>query len=94
MKERMTDKERETLKALQAKEKRVQRAEAEFLAEADERKEELLKRWGIVPQKSTKHRVAEQAAPVEVDPVEADPSPAPIPKPKKFDPVPLNYDQL
>ena len=45
--EKMTQKERETLLALQAKAKRVQRAEEEFLREADARKDELLERWGL-----------------------------------------------
>jgi len=43
--ERMTDKELQQLRALQAKEKRVQRAEAEFFKEADARRDELLDRW-------------------------------------------------
>ena len=45
--EKMTQKERETLLALQAKAKRVQRAEEAFLREADARKDELLERWGL-----------------------------------------------
>ncbi len=45
--EKMSKKEQEMLRALQAKAKRVQRAEAEFLREADSRKEELLERWGL-----------------------------------------------
>ena len=45
--EKMTQKERDTLLALQAKAKRVQRAEEEFFREADARKEELLERWGL-----------------------------------------------
>lgn len=45
--EKMSKKEQEMLRALQAKAKRVQRAEAEFLREADARKEELLARWGL-----------------------------------------------
>lgn len=45
--EKMSKKEQEMLRALQAKAKRVQRAEAEFLREADARKEELLERWGL-----------------------------------------------
>ena len=45
--EKLSQKEREMLRALQAKAKRVQRAEAEFLREADSRKEELLERWGL-----------------------------------------------
>lgn len=44
--EKMTKKELETLHALQAKQKRVQRAEEEFLREADSRRDELMKRWG------------------------------------------------
>lgn len=65
MRERMTEKEREQLRALQAKEKRVQRAEAEFLQEADERKEELLQRWGIVLQQNSGSGAVVQPAPVE-----------------------------
>lgn len=42
----MTEKELEQLKALQAKQKRVQRANEDFMKEADARKEELLSRWG------------------------------------------------
>ena len=45
--EKMSKKEQEMLRALHAKAKRVQRAEAEFLREADSRKEELLERWGL-----------------------------------------------
>lgn len=45
--EKMSKKEQEMLRALQAKAKRVQRAEAEFLREVDSRKEELLERWGL-----------------------------------------------
>ncbi len=53
--ERMTQKELEQLRALQAKQKRVQRAELEFFDEADRRKEELLSRWGIdIHSKKTK----------------------------------------
>lgn len=43
--EKMTAAEKKLLRELQAKEKRVMRAEAEFLKEADSRKEELLNRW-------------------------------------------------
>ena len=43
--EKMTASEKKMLRDLQAKEKRVMRAEAEFLKEADSRKDELLKRW-------------------------------------------------
>ncbi len=48
--ERFTSEERELLKKLQAKEKRIKRAEkadARFIEEADRRKDELLMRWGI-----------------------------------------------
>ena len=44
--EKMTKKELEMLHALQAKQKRVQRAEEEFFKEADSRRDELLERWG------------------------------------------------
>ena len=50
--EKMTDKEKQTLRQLQAKQKRIARAEVAFLEEADARKEELLKRWGIVAEAS------------------------------------------
>jgi len=43
--EKMTVSEKKMLRELQAKEKRVIRAEAEFLKEADSRKDEFLKRW-------------------------------------------------
>ena len=46
--ERMTEKELQQLRSLQAKQKRVQRAEDEFFKEADSRKDELLSRWGQV----------------------------------------------
>lgn len=45
--EKMTQKERQTLKELSAKAKRIERAEKQFLSDADERKEELLARWNI-----------------------------------------------
>ena len=45
--EHMTQKELETLRNLQAKQKRVQRAEEEFLKESDLRKDELIARWNI-----------------------------------------------
>ncbi len=92
MREKMTEKEREQLKALQAKEKRVQRAEADFLQEADERKDELLKRWGIVSQKNTKSRAAQtpQNMPTQA-PV---PAPAPAPAPAQPSFGPLEFDQL
>ena len=44
--EKMTQKELDMLHALQAKQKRVQRAEEEFFKEADSRRDELLERWG------------------------------------------------
>lgn len=44
--EKMTKKELDTLRSLQAKQKRVQRAEEEFLKEADSRRDELINRWG------------------------------------------------
>ena len=44
--ERMTQKELDMLHALQAKQKRVQRAEEEVFKEADSRSDELLERWG------------------------------------------------
>lgn len=43
--EKMTAAEKKMLRELQAKEKRVMRAEMEFLKETDSRKEELLQRW-------------------------------------------------
>ena len=45
--EYMTEAERKKLRYLQAKEKRVARAEAEFLKEADKRKNELIQRWNM-----------------------------------------------
>lgn len=45
--EKMTEAELKTLRELQAKQKRAQRAEADFMKEADSRKEELLERWGM-----------------------------------------------
>lgn len=45
--EHMTQKELDTLRALQAKQKRVARAEEEFMKEADARRDELLSRWGL-----------------------------------------------
>ena len=41
--ERMSDKERDKLRELQAKAKRVERAEKEFFANVQERREEVLK---------------------------------------------------
>lgn len=46
--EKLTDKELQTLRALEAKQKRIKRADAKFLKEADARKDELLSRWGII----------------------------------------------
>lgn len=43
----LTTKERETLRKLQAKAKAAEREEKKFLEQADARKDELLKRWGI-----------------------------------------------
>ena len=45
--EKMTAAELKLLHELQAKQKRAQRAEVEFLKEADSRKTELLERWGV-----------------------------------------------
>lgn len=45
--EKMSDKELQQLRNLQAKQKRIQRHEADFLREADSRKDELLDRWHI-----------------------------------------------
>lgn len=45
--EKMTEAEMKMLRELQAKQKRAQRAEAEFMKEVDSRKEELLERWGV-----------------------------------------------
>ena len=60
--EKMSAKERELLLSLQAKAKRVQRAEEEFFKEADARKEELLSRW------SMSDRLTEAATIVGTDP--------------------------
>ena len=60
--ERMTDAEKKQLNELQAKQKRVQRAEAAFLRDADERKEELLRRWGVTD------RLSEAATLIGTDP--------------------------
>ncbi len=46
--EKLTDKELQTFRALEAKQKRIKRADAKFLKEADARKDELLSRWGII----------------------------------------------
>lgn len=45
--ERMSESELKQLRDLQAKQKRVQRAESEFFKEADLRKDELLERWKV-----------------------------------------------
>ena len=45
--EKMSDKEIKKLKELQAKAKRVARHEADFFHEVDERKAEILARWGL-----------------------------------------------
>lgn len=45
--EKMTERELQQLKDLQAKQKRVQRAREEFLKQVDEEKEELMKRWNM-----------------------------------------------
>ena len=47
--ERMTEKEKQQLRELQAKQKRISRQEAAFFDEADARRDELLRRWGMVP---------------------------------------------
>lgn len=60
--EKMTEREKQMLRDLQAKEKRVQRAEAEFFKVADARREELLRRWGV------SDRLREAAALVGTDP--------------------------
>lgn len=62
--EKMTTAELKTLHDLQAKQKRVQRAEKEFFEEADSRKEELLERWGITD------RLAEAAEKIGTTPEE------------------------
>ena len=46
---KMSDKDIETMRKLQAQYKQMKRAEEAFLHEADERKNELLERWGISP---------------------------------------------
>ena len=45
--ERITEREKEQLRKLQAKYKKAQRDLEEFYREAEERKEELLLRWNI-----------------------------------------------
>lgn len=60
--EKMTEAERKQLNELQAKQKRVQRAEAQFFRDADERKEELLQRWGV------KDRLSDAAEVIGTDP--------------------------
>ena len=46
--EKMSDKEKAMLKELQAKAKRIDREKKKLMAEADQIKEDLLERWGIV----------------------------------------------
>lgn len=46
--EKMSDKEKQMLRTLQAKQKRISRQEAAFLEEADARRDELLTRWGVI----------------------------------------------
>lgn len=46
--EKMSPKEKQMLRTLQAKQKRISRQEAAFLEEADARRDELLTRWGII----------------------------------------------
>lgn len=60
--ERMSESELKQLRDLQAKQKRVQRAEAEFFKEADLRKDELLERWDV------SDRLAEAADMIGTDP--------------------------
>ena len=62
--EKMTEAELKLLRELQAKQKRAQRAEAEFLKEADNRKEDLLARWEV------KDRLAEAAEKIGTTPEE------------------------
>lgn len=45
--EKMTDKEKQILKELQAKAKRIEREKKKLMVEADQIKDELLERWGI-----------------------------------------------
>lgn len=60
----MTEAEIKLLHELQAKQKRAQRAEAEFLKEADSRKEDLLERWKV------KDRLADAAEKIGTTPEE------------------------
>lgn len=60
--ERMSESELKQLRDLQAKQKRVQRAEAEFFKEADFRKDELLERWSV------SDRLADAAQMIGTDP--------------------------
>lgn len=46
--EKMTDKEKQILRELQAKAKRIEREKKKLMSDADEIKDELLERWGIV----------------------------------------------
>lgn len=52
--ETMTKSEKELLKKLQAKQKRVSRQEKEFLEYADKHKEELLQRWNLSDKNNNK----------------------------------------
>lgn len=60
--ERMSESELKQLRDLQAKQKRVQRAETEFFKEADLRREELLERWEV------SDKLAEAAQMIGTDP--------------------------
>lgn len=60
--ERMSESELKQLRDLQAKQKRVQRAETEFFKEADLRKDELLERWEV------SDRLADAAQMIGTDP--------------------------
>lgn len=60
--ERMSESELKQLRDLQAKQKRVQRAETEFFKEADLRKDELLERWDV------SDRLADAAKMIDTDP--------------------------
>ena len=60
--EKMTETELKTLRELQAKQKRAQRAEADFMKAVDSRKDELLERWDV------SDRLAEAADMIGTDP--------------------------
>lgn len=55
--DKMSAKELKQFKELQAKYKRIQRAEKQFFAEADKHKSELLARWGITPNDEPKDSI-------------------------------------